>query len=375
MGRTVVPSSRCRVIPDHVAARAILDAHGDDSLAPFILRPDKSLAFAAGGVLAFRTIGTTAVISGDPVGPAESAVEVVAGFRDWALAHGLHITLYGSSARHLAAYRELGLRAICVGEEAIVDPRGFSLEGRAVRKLRQSVHRVERRGWEIAACRGREIDETLERQIDDLEAEWRRDHPRVLGFAMSMGEHEPGIAPTDLYLLGRAPEGDLRAVMRFIAHRGGLSLDTMRRVGETPNGLNEALVCRALRVALEDDVREVSLNYAGLAHLVRAEPARNPVKRMSRRLLLAMLARRFQMERLVRFNDKFAPEWRRRYLVYERRTALVRSALRVLQAEGYLAEPMMLPAPLDAPPPERAVEVPVAGWVPLDGPGELRAGR
>ena len=34
--------------------------------------------------------------------------------------------------------------------------------------------------------------------------------------------------------------------MRFLAHRDKLSLDTMRRVGETPNGLNEALVCHAL---------------------------------------------------------------------------------------------------------------------------------
>ena len=65
---------------------------------------------------------------------------------------------------------------------------------------------------------------------------------------MAMGEFESGVRPRDLYLLARSPEGELRAVMRFIAHRGKLSLDTMRRVGETPNGLNEALVCRALEL-------------------------------------------------------------------------------------------------------------------------------
>ena len=51
------------------AARAIVDDHGDDSLSPFILRPDKAFQFAAGGVLAYRVIGRTAVVSGDPVGP------------------------------------------------------------------------------------------------------------------------------------------------------------------------------------------------------------------------------------------------------------------------------------------------------------------
>ena len=54
---------------------------------------------------------------------------------------------------------------------------------------------------------------------------------------------------------------------------------------------------------------------------------------------MAPLHRRFQMDRLVRFNEKFSPDWRPRYLVYESRPALPRAIVRVLQAEGYLAEP------------------------------------
>ena len=147
----------------------------------------------------------------------------------------------GGRERHLETYRSLGLRARCVGEEAVVDPMDFTLEGRSVRKLRQSVHRVERRGWQIAVCEGRDIDRGLEAEIDALEAAWRSERERLLGFAMSMGEYELGVRPRDLYALAWSPGGQLQAVMRFLAHRGKLSLDTMRRVGETPNGLNEAL--------------------------------------------------------------------------------------------------------------------------------------
>ena len=125
--------------------------------------------------------------------------------------------------------------------------------------------------------------------------------------------------------------------MRFVTYGANLSLDTMQRVGETPNGLNEALVVRALELARERGVGEVSLNYAGLAHLVRREPSRNRARRALTGVLLAPLHRRFQMDRLVRFNDKFSPQWRPRYLVYESRTALPRSIVRVLQAEGYLS--------------------------------------
>lgn len=337
---------------EYRAARAVIDAHGADSLAPFIVRPDKALAFAAGGVLSYRVIKGMAVISADPVAPSGEAGAVLAGFAQHAHRQGWQIALWGASARHLGAYRALGLRALRVGEEAFVDPSAFTLEGRAVRKLRQSVHRVRRRGWEILALDGRDIDAALEVEIDALAARWRRDHPRLHGFAMGMGEYSGELRPDDLHLLARSPEGELRAAMRFAVYGGNnLSLDTMQRVGETPNGLNEALVVRAIEIARERGVHEVSLNYAGLAHLVRRNPSRSPLRRRLTAGAMAPLHRRFQLDRLVRFNEKFSPEWRPRYLVYESRLGLPRAILRVLQAEGYLPQPR--PPALFAPRPRQ----------------------
>jgi lysyl-tRNA synthetase class 2 len=318
------------------AARRIVERHGEDSISPFILRPDKAFQFAAGGVLAYHVIGDTAVVSGDPVGPDGSASELLSEFLALARARGWRVVVWGASARHLAHYRELGLGALCVGEEAVIDPASFSLEGRAVRKLRQSAHRAERRGWKISAYEGREIDAELEREMDALEEAWRSARERLIGFAMGMGAFEPGVRPGDLYLVARSPAGELGAAMHFISHCGKLSLDTMRRVGETPNGLNEALVCRALDTARQRGVAEVSLNYAGLGHLVRCKPDRTWAKRVVARLAVALLGRRFQMDRLVRFNEKFSPGWRRRYLIYESRLGLPRAVLRVLQVEGYV---------------------------------------
>ncbi len=339
------PGTNGNVEHEYRTARAIVERYGEDSISPFILRPDKAFVFAAGGVLAYRVIGGTAVVSGDPVGPDGAAPLALARFLDTARRRGWQVVLWGASARELDGYRSLGLRSVCVGEEAVVDPRRFTLEGRRVRKLRQSCHRVQRRGWQIVACEGREIDTDLESEIDALEVAWRASKRRMLGFAMAMGDFEPEVGPSDLYLLARSPDGELGAVMRFISHCGKLSLDTMRRVGETPNGLNEALVCRALEIARERGVAEVSLNYAGLAHLVRNEPRGNRATKLAARLAVALLGRRFQMERLVRFNEKFDPEWRPRYLVYESRAGLPRAVLRVLQAEGYIGQPRrpMLP--------------------------------
>jgi lysyl-tRNA synthetase class 2 len=320
-------------------ARAIVDEHGEDSLSPFILRPDKSFEFSAGAVAAYRVVGDTAVVSGDPVGPDGSAREVLSQLLARAHRAGLRVAVYGGSEAYLETYRSLGLRATCVGEEAVVDPRDFTLEGRPVRKLRQSVHRVERRGWQVAVCEGSDMDSGVEAEVDALEAAWRSERDRLLGFAMSMGEYELGVRPRDVYALAWSPDGRLQAVMRFLAHRGKLSLDTMRRVGDTPNGLNEALVSHTLEFARCQGVAEVSLNYAGLGHLVRRGPSGNRVGKALTQLVLNRLRKDFQMDRLVLFNQKFFPTWRPRYLVYESRAALPRSAFRVLQAEGHLPAP------------------------------------
>jgi lysylphosphatidylglycerol synthetase-like protein (DUF2156 family) len=318
-------------------ARAIVADHGEDSLSPYVLRPDKEFHFVRDAAVAFAVVGETVVISADPVGPDDAAAEALQTLVARAHRAGLRVAAYGASSRYLDAFRSVGLRAVRAGEEAVVDPRGFTLEGRPVRKLRQSVHRLQRRGWRVSIHEGREIDGELEAAIGAVEGRWRAQRSRILGFAMSMGEFELAIRPDDLYVLGWSPEGELRGAIRFLAHRRKLSLDVIRRVGETPNGLAEALVCHALEFARARGVEEVSLNYAGLAHLLRADAPGSRVGKALARRLLGPLRSRFQMDRLVLFNQKFSPSWRARYLVFESRVELPRAVFRVLQAEGYLS--------------------------------------
>jgi lysyl-tRNA synthetase class 2 len=338
IGSWTGPGSDCRgpTQEEYCAAREMVERFGEDSISPFILRPDKSLHFAAGGALAYRLIGGTAVVSGDPVAPEGGAPEVLRSFLSLARRNGWRVVIWGSSSRHLSGYQGLGLRFMRLGEEAFVDPSQFTLEGRQARKLRQSVNRLARRGWHVEAREDRDLDDVLEREIGAFEARWRSSQDHIHGYAMGMGAFTAERRPGDLYLIGRSPDGELRAVMRFIEHCGHLSLDTMHRLGETPNGLNEALICRALEIARRRGVPEVSLNYAGLGHLVRSGHARRRAVRVVARGLSALVGSRFQMAGLVQFDEKFNPEWRPRYLVYQSTGALPVVALRVLQAEGYL---------------------------------------
>src|SRR2546429_3687592 len=124
---------------EHRRAAAIVRAHARDSLDPFALREDKRFHFAAGGVLAYRVIRGTAIVSGDPIAPSGRAPEVLASFLAQAGRHGWSVAVTGACDEHLAAYRGLGLRALQIGNEAGGDPRTCSPEGRPARKVRQTV--------------------------------------------------------------------------------------------------------------------------------------------------------------------------------------------------------------------------------------------
>jgi lysyl-tRNA synthetase, class II len=159
----------------------------------------------------------------------------------------------------------------------------------------------------------------------------------TLGRLWGAAEDEDGV-----YVLARDSRGELRSFLRFARYREGLSLDVMRRSGGEPNGVNEALVVAALEYARREGLSEVSLNFAGFAHVMASGASLTPLQRLLRGILRALHGR-FQLERLVRFNDKFFPEWRPRYLVHEGGPGLPLGGLRVLQAESYLRPPRARP--------------------------------
>ncbi len=330
---------------DHVRAADIVERHGSDSLDPFALREDKAFHFSGDGFVAYRVIGTTAVVSGDPIGPEGAAPRILSSFLGHVDAQGWDVVLTAASHRHLASYRALGLRSLKIGEEAVIDPLDFTLEGRKIRKVRQSVTRLARQGWRVELVEGRRLTPDVAAEIDRVERRWRSGQPRLQGFAMTLGRlwgAEEDAA--SLYVVARDLGGELRSFLRFAVLSDSLSLDVMRRSGGEPNGLSEALVAAALTEARARELREVSLNFAGFAHVMGADRALDRPQR-ALRWLLQRGHGRFQLERLICFNDKFGPRWQPRYLVYRSRTRLPLSALRVMQAEAYVRAPRVHPVP------------------------------
>jgi len=327
-----------QTVGERRVARALVDAYGSDSLSFFALRRDKSYFFSPSrrAFLAYRVVAGTALVSGDPVGDENEFDALLAEFRRVAHRNGWRFGVLGASDAQLERYRRLGLRAILIGEEAVLRPSEFSLEGRPIRKVRQSVSRLTKAGYRLRVLAAEDADPALRLQLDQVSDEWRGNQPER-GFSMSIDDL---YVPGTVFAIAEDEHGSVGGFLHLAPTPagGGWSLSTMRRRPNTPNGLTEFLIVETLAWAREEGVAEVSLNFCAFTEWICPERANTLPRRFVRRALLAA-DNVFQLERLYSFNRKFFPEWRPRYLCVEKLTDLPLVGLAYLHVEQLLVPP------------------------------------
>ncbi len=325
---------------DRLRAAELVHEHGSDSLAYFSLRRDKSYFFSPSGksFLAYRLIGGTALVAGDPIGDDAERSDLVAEFVRVAHTKGWRVAVAGVSTEALADYVQLGFKSIYLGDEAVIRPTEFSLEGRAIRKIRQSVSRLEKNGYIVRVLSTADADETLRCELRTVSKEWRGNWPER-GFTMAMDALF--LYPDTVLAVAVGPDGTVGGFLQLVPSPAseGYSLASMRRRTDTPNGLMEYLITETVGWARDHAVTELSLNFAVFADFLEAdEQASRSMKAF--RFLLLKADRLFQVERLHSFNRKFFPHWRRRYFCFERWSDFPLAGLAYLHAESLLTPPL-----------------------------------
>ena len=329
--------------PSSPAARRVASdlvrAHGADTLAFFKLRADGHYIFSEDrrAFVAYAIENGVLLLSGDPVGPPDAIPGLLGQVRQFADDRGLKLGALGASEGLCPLYEGLGLHTMYVGDEAVVDVSRFSLEGRPIRKVRQSVTRLTKAGYAAEVHELRALDPSTMERVEEVVEIGRQGAPER-GFSMAMdslqGEHDH----ETLVVLARDETGAIRGVLHFVPCYGrpAVSLSFMRRDPSTPNGLTEFLVVKAIELLRDRGVEELSLNFAAFAKWMHS-----PEKLLERWLgkLIALGNPFFQIESLYRFNAKFFPRWEPRFLVYEGTFGLPRASIAALWAEGQLPKP------------------------------------
>src|SRR5262245_7096593 len=343
--RVFRPIAAPRDLPDHELRRVatgLVREHGADTLSFFKLRTDKHYLFdeARKAFVGYRIENGVLVISGDPVGEAGGVEELLPEVVGFAEQHGLRLAALGVSAEGRSLLEQAGLRALYMGDEAIVDSDRFSLEGRPIRKVRQSVTRLRKAGYRTEIAELGSLGADVLARLEEVAHDWLCGSPER-GFSMAMDSLRNPAGEDTLVIYAVDEEGTIRGFLHFVPTYGrdAVSLSYMRRERETPNGMMEFLIAEALEHLRARGVVEVSLNFAAFARLIR-QPTGVFQRVLARAIALGDTW--FQIERLYRFNAKFFPRWEPRYFMYEGRLGLPRAGIAALWLEGQLRKPAIL---------------------------------
>ncbi|MFG2333737.1 phosphatidylglycerol lysyltransferase domain-containing protein [Streptomyces sp. NPDC048604] len=328
---------------DERKLRALLDRHGDrDSLGYFALRREKSVVWSPSekAAVAYRVVGGVSLASGDPIGDPEAWPGAIEPWLAEAREHGWIPAVMGASEEAGTIYARHGLDALELGDEALVDTAEFTLEGRAMRTVRQAYNRVKRAGYEVRVRRHEDIPDDEMTVLLAKADDWR-DGETERGFSMALGRLGDPADGRCVMLECTDEKGELRALLSFVPWGPkGLSLDLMRRDRDSDNGLMEFMVIELLQHAQEIGITQVSLNFAMFRSVFErgARLGAGPVLRMWRSLL-SFFSRWWQIESLYRANAKYRPIWEPRFMLFEKSADLLRIGLAAGRAEGFLEAP------------------------------------
>lgn len=325
---------------ERALAADILNRHGRSALDYFKIWPDKSLFFSASrrSFLAYRAERAVALVLADPVGPDDDLPEIIGQFaafcdrQDWTPA------FYQTLPDLLPVYREHGFRKLKIGDDAIVDLRGFTLDGSARKTLRHAVRKIEAAGvqsrWHDAP-----IPDTLLEELREVSAEWLR-IPGRRERQFAVGRFDPTYVRSTPVFLAEDADGRVLAFANIVpSYRPGeATIDLMRRRTSAPNGTMDYLLVTLMLFMRDRGYERFNLGMAPMAGF--ADEERASAEERALHLFVRQLDFIFSYRGLHAYKAKFATTWEPRYLVFRHAVDLPRIALalaRVSQIEPPVA--------------------------------------
>ncbi len=348
---TPAPSPPAGTDEERAEAARLVDSGASDTLAPFILRSDKSYVFSPDrrAVIGYRVMFGVAAAGGDPAGDPGSYAAAVAEFVALANRSGWRIAVLGARSDLLGLWRPYGLHSVGIGDEVLLTPGEFGLGGRGMRNVRQAVQRTHNAGITAEVVREGDLGEVDRALLQDVAA-GAMGGAEERGFSMNLDGLLTGRHTSPVVVVARGADGAPVGFQRYLPSANGrrLSLDAMRRLPGTANGLNERMITEVMAYASEHGAEEVSLNFAAFRELL--DTGERTAVEQGGYLLIHLLDPFIKVESLYLFNRKFRPRYVARNVLFPSWPSLVPVAAALLTLEfGHRStggEPRAVPAPI-----------------------------
>lgn len=313
----IKPHKRKYVPKEHSREKAtfLLRQFGNSSVDYFKVYKDKLLFFSgiSDAFIAYRLANGFAIVLEEPVCAEEHKAQVLHEFDNHCRKMGLKAAFYRVDENSIPWFNQLKKQRLMIGQEAILDIKHFSLEGRDKKSLRNGLNNLQKQGYVLAVQSPPHADNFVAglKRVSD---EWLQSIGKK-EFIFSQGMFdETELMQQDIITVKNA-EGRIVAFLNVIPDyaEDECTYDLIRKSNDAPAAAMDALVIKLIEFAREH--KKLFLNL-GMVPMTGISQPQNTAEHIVK--LAADKIKRFQHYKgLRRFKEKYASLWENKYLLYD----------------------------------------------------------
>lgn len=296
-------------------AKFLLSEFGSSAVDHFKIYPDKLLFFSEvhEAFIAYRIANGFAIVLDEPVCAEEHKTEVLMEFYRLSKKMGLKTAFYRVDENSMVWFDQLRKQKIFIGQEAILDARNFTMEGRDKKSLRNAMNALQKKGF-VTAIEKAPLEKSLVEKLRKVSDEW------LLAFEKEEQVFSQGmfdakeLMQQDVITISDS-EGRIVAFLNIIPDYSPkeCTYDLIRKTADAPGGCMDALIVKLVEYAKEKECDYINMGLVPMTGMAEPNsPAEQLIKFAGKKL------KRFKHFHGLRdFKEKYATYWKDKFLVYE----------------------------------------------------------
>ncbi len=283
-------------------------------------------------MVAFVPKGRGAIALGDPVGPPDDFADTVRGFQQFCRANDWSPGFYQTLPDHLDIYRHLGMRAIKIGEEAIVDLRSFSTKGRTGQDFRSALNKLTKSGHHVD-FHAPPLEPALLQELRQISEEWLAImHGSEKRFSVGWFD-EAYLADCEIAVV-RDSGGVISAFANLVPEYqlNEITIDLMRHRRSMVHGTMDFLFVSLFQHYRDRGYDGFNLGLSALSGVGESRASSRIEK--AGHYLYQHLNGFYNFKGLHAYKEKFRPRWEPRYLVFPAYGGLMDSVIALIRADS-----------------------------------------
>jgi len=301
---------------EHKKAKDLLQKYGRSALDYFKTYSDKLLYFTTtvDGFISYRICGTFAVVLENPVCENKEGIALaIAEFDTFCKEQGLKPFYYRVPEDSLDIYRSLKKKSLIIGQEAILDLTTFTLEGRSRKSFRNACNKMKDEGWFIRYYEA-PIKDGLLQQLKTVSEEWldQQDYSELV---FAQGMFSVAELKNQTIITVENAEEKVAAFVNIIPDYmpEEATFDLIRKALNAHKDSIDFLMIEMFLYLKSKGYKSVNLGMAPMSGIEQGKDF--PEKTI--KFAYEQIRSFSHYKGLRSFKDKFDPEWRNCYLIYE----------------------------------------------------------